>query len=109
MSGDPEKMQAAQAMLMKYQQYLTYYKEALNNSENSIKIVGIVRLNDNAKTGSLKAGIVYRNELTDSMIDYHNNSEAMGSIYLDKFLLSIEKEERIIKNWEERKYNDWRD
>ena len=91
MSGDPEKMQAAQAMFMRYQQYLTYYKEALNNSENSIKIVGIVRLNDNAKTGSLKAGIVYRNELTDSMIDYHNNSEAMGSIYLEKTYKEIDK------------------
>ncbi len=61
-----------------HEKYLTYYKDALNNSENSIKVVGIVRLNDEAKTGSLKSGIVYRNDLTDSMIDYHNASAAVG-------------------------------
>ncbi len=90
-SGDPEKMQNAQLILLDYQKYLNYYKEALNNSVNSIKIVGIVRLNEEAKTGSLKSGIVYRNDLTDSMIDYHNASAAVGKVSGEKTYKEIDK------------------
>ena len=91
MSGDPEKIAAAQVIIANYQKYLSYYKNALNNSENTIKIVGIVRLNDEAKTGSLKSGIVYRNDLTDSMIDYHNASEAVGKVSGEKTYKEIDK------------------
>ena len=90
-SGDPEKMAAAQVIFVNYQKYLGYYKDALNNSENSIKVVGIVRLNEEAKTGSLKSGIVYRNDLTDSMIDYHNASAAVGKVSGEKTYKEIDK------------------
>ncbi len=90
-SGDAEKMQAAGVIFANYQRYLDYYKTALNDSTKSIKIVGIVRLNDEAKTGSLKAGIVYRNELTDAMIDYHNTSSAVGKTSGEKTYKAIDK------------------
>ena len=90
-SGDPEKMAAAQVIFANYQKYLNYYKDALNSSENSIKVVGIVRLNEEAKTGSLKSGIVYRNDLTDSMIDYHNASAAVGKVSGEKTYKEIDK------------------
>lgn len=77
-SVEPEDLQSAQSIITMYQTYLSCYKDALNNSTNTIKIVGIVRLNDNAETGSLKSGVAYRGSLTTSMIDYHNESEALG-------------------------------
>jgi len=69
--------------MTKYMQYLNYYKNALNNSTNTIKIVGIVRLNDTANTGSLATGIAYKNSFTKQMINYHNNSIATTSNNLE--------------------------
>ena len=74
----PEQKEAFIKIKDKYEKYMSYYIPALNNCTNTIKIVGIVRLNEEAKTGSLKSGIVYRNTLTNQMIDYHNASESIG-------------------------------
>ena len=61
-----------------YEKYMSYYIPALNNCTNTIKIVGIVRLKQEAKTGSLSAGVAYRSGLTSDMIDYHNAAAVIG-------------------------------
>ena len=62
----------------KHEKYLNYYKDAINKCTNTIKIVGIVRLKEEAKTGSLSAGVAYRSGLTSAMIDYHNTAAVIG-------------------------------
>ncbi|MBQ3048096.1 MAG: ABC transporter ATP-binding protein/permease [Clostridia bacterium] len=54
--------------------YYTYYYQALTNSINKIKIVGIVRLNGSSESGSLKTGIAYSSELTKDLITNHINT-----------------------------------
>ena len=52
--------------------YYTHLMNAYNNCTNKLKIVGIVRLNDSTKNGSMSAGVVYSKHFTEHMIDYRN-------------------------------------
>ena len=56
------------------QKYYTYYYQALNNSTNKVKIVGIVRLNNTTTSGSLKTGVAYSKALTEHLITNHINT-----------------------------------
>ena len=53
--------------------YYGYLLNAYNNCTNTIKIVGIVRLNDTTKNGALSAGVVYNKYFTQQMIKYRND------------------------------------
>lgn len=93
-SQDAEKQQAAQVTLLRYQQYVTNYTNAINNCDTTIKIVGIVRLKDEVNVGSLDTGIAYRSKLTNAMIEYHNESGAVGKT-------SSQNEEKAFKEIDE--------
>ncbi len=67
-------------IMASYQAYMNYYKDAVNTSSNKIKIVGIVRLKDEADTGSLKSGVAYGSKLTSAMITYHNDEAVVGKV-----------------------------
>ena len=65
--------------LYDYNKYLTYYQSAYNNCSNEVKIVGIVRTNENTKSGSLSTGVAYTKFFTEQMIDYRNERiETLG-------------------------------
>ena len=51
----------------------TYYKQAYEDCENEVTIVGIVRTNETTKSGSLKTGVAYTKYFTEKMINYRNN------------------------------------
>ena len=70
--------------MAKYAQYLEYYKNAINNTTNKIKIVGIVRLNETTNSGSLSSGIAYKNDFTKDMINHHNESLAVVESKLEE-------------------------
>lgn len=57
--------------------YYALRAQVLAGCQNTVKIVGIARLNDKTDTGSLKTGIAYLNKLTETMITHHNNSLAV--------------------------------
>ena len=98
---DPNVLLKIQAILLDNKKYEEFYTNAINTCENKIKIVGIVRLKDTAKTGSLSTGVAYRSKLTSAMINYHNAADVVGkndkfktiseltpetiNIYVDKF------------------------
>lgn len=59
--------------------YALKLAEAYANSTNKIKIVGIVRTNENTKSGALTAGVAYTKYFTDQMIEYRNEKiETLG-------------------------------
>ena len=67
--------------------YKSYYAQALINCQNTVKIVGIVRPNKATNNGSLKVGVAYQSSLTDSMINYYNQTTGVTSgtiIAIDK-------------------------
>ena len=45
----------------------------------TVKIVGVVRLNEESESGQLSTGLAYTSKLTKSMISYHNNSDVVKS------------------------------
>ena len=45
----------------------------------TVKIVGVVRLNETTESGQLSTGIVHTNKLTQSMLAYHNESDVVKS------------------------------
>ncbi len=54
------------------------YEEELNNmfethNDNTINICGIIRLNQNATTDWLSAGVCYSKQLTQNLMTYYNN------------------------------------
>lgn len=57
--------------------------DALANTPNSLKIVGIVRLNETTSSGSLKTGLAYSKSFTNKMMAYHNEISALEKISLD--------------------------
>ena len=71
--------ESAKLILSKQTQYETFYKNAKNNSQNSVKIVGVVRLNSSTNNGCLNSGVAYTSKLTDQMIAHHANSIAVSS------------------------------
>ena len=77
-SVSAEELSKAQAIMGQYVAYNNYYTQAINNCQTTIKIVGILRLKDEVNSGSLSTGIAYRSKLTKSMIEYHNESGAVG-------------------------------
>ena len=65
--------------LYNYSTYLAYYKNAYDNCTNEVKIVGIVRTNENTKSGSLSTGVAYTKFFTEQMIGYRNEQiESLG-------------------------------
>ncbi len=52
--------------------YMLAYKNAYDNAQNEVKIVGIVRTNETTKSGSLSSGIAYTRHFTEQMINYRN-------------------------------------
>ena len=109
--------------------YYTYYYTALATCTNKVKIVGIVRLNDTTKSGSLQTGVAYTKALTTSIIeDHYNNSLGVTSntipalslqnpqtinIYVNTFDAKskvqafIEKYNQTAKNGDEITYTDF--
>lgn len=69
--------------------YKSYYNLAMSNCTNTVKIVGIVRLNDKTDTGSLNNGITYTKELTESMVSYRNSSLAVENEKLQSLSLNV--------------------
>lgn len=65
--------------------YLNFYKKALQECANEVKIVGILRLNEQTDNGSLTTGVAYLNKFTDQMIAYHNTHAAT----LDSLVTSV--------------------
>lgn len=60
---------------LKYTDNATYQnkmQQIVENCVNVVRIVGVVRLNDNDEAGSLKEGIAYSKYFTDVMVEYHN-------------------------------------
>lgn len=66
--------QSALAVFAKQQQYETYYKNAIQNTQNIVKIVGIVRPNGATENGCLDVGVAYSADFTDSLITYYNST-----------------------------------
>ena len=59
--------------------YKPYYQNAYNNCENEVKIVGIIRTNENTKSGSVSTGVAYTKYFTEQMIEYRNERiESVG-------------------------------
>ena len=67
--------------------YNMYYKQALDNCDNKLKIVGIVRLNETTENGTLSTGIAYSYDFTKNMIAKHNQSLAVTSGEIDALSL----------------------
>ena len=78
--------------------YMTYYAQVLSSCTNTVKISGIVRLKDHVDTGSLSTGVAYLNELTNSMIDYYNNSIAVDNSKLEELSLETPSSINIYVN-----------
>ncbi len=57
--------------------------DALAKTPNTLKIVGIVRLNENTSSGSLKTGLTYSKQFTTKMMNYHNEISTLEKISLD--------------------------
>lgn len=69
-------------------EYYDYYNNIISSdSVKSVKIVGIIRLKENATSGCLSSGIVYTSGLTDYMLNKNNASGAV----LGEFASKIEK------------------
>ncbi len=53
--------------------YMAAYKKAYDDCQNEVKIVGIVRLNETTKSGTLKSGVAYTKYFTEQIINYRNS------------------------------------
>lgn len=71
------------------EEYYEYYNSIISStSVKSVKIVGILRLKENATSGCLSSGIVYTSGLTNFMVDKNNLSSAV----VGEFASKIEKD-----------------
>ena len=57
-----------------YSRYKEEYNKALEETENTIKIVGILRPNKNTDNGSIKSGVVYLPSFTEQMVNSYSKS-----------------------------------
>ena len=57
--------------------YYQAYMSAIQSSQNTVKIVGIVRPNESTENGCLDVGVAYSNTLTDNLIDYYNSRDCV--------------------------------
>ena len=72
--------------------YMNAYKDAYKNCTNEVKIVGVVRTNENTKSGSLSTGVAYTKFFTQQMIDYRNekiDTDGIPADSLDKINVKI--------------------
>ena len=64
--------------------YYQEYAKALNETENTIKIVGILRPNAKTDNGSIKSGVVYLPSFTAQMVNsYSNKADSTGGVLED--------------------------
>ncbi len=70
-------------------EYYGYLNQAIAKCTNSVKIVGIVRLNSTSKSGLLSSGVAYTRALTEHMMTYHNDSTAVTQNILSKLSLDV--------------------
>ena len=64
--------------------YYMSYMNAIKNTNNKVKITGVVRLNNKTDSGSLSTGgIAYTKNLTKQMLDYHNTKYNLSKDTLD--------------------------
>lgn len=68
-------------------EYQNCYMQAFENSTNYIEIAGIVRQKQTTKVGSISSGLVYSHLLTEDMVKYINESQAVEQDKLDKIEL----------------------
>ena len=81
---DPTKMsQYTPAQLNNYNIYLTEYAKALNETQNKITIVGILRPNERTENGSIKSGVIYLPSFTEQMVNYYSESVGVTSEELE--------------------------
>ena len=78
-----------------YYQKLAQIKQ---NSQNQVKIVGIVRLKEHTDTGSLSTGVAYLDKLTQNMVNYYNSSVAVDNGDLDELSLGTPSSINIYVN-----------
>ncbi len=78
--------------------YAQYYAKALMTTTNKIKIVGIIRLNESTKVGSITGGLAYSHEFTKAMITYANSSLGVTSGKLDEIRLDVPETINIYVN-----------
>lgn len=70
-------------------EYYYHYNNIISSeSVKSVKIVGIIRLKENATSGCLSSGVVYTSGLTDYMVNKNNTSGAV----VGEFASKIEKD-----------------
>ena len=84
--------------------YMMAYKNAYDNCENEVKIVGIIRTNETTKSGALSTGIAYTKYFTQQMIDYRNEkieNLALGSDKINAIDVKVPKQISLyIKSFE---------
>lgn len=70
-----QKQNADKTDNTKYNTTKYYYHllNAYNNCKNTLKIVGVVRLNDTSDSGSLSNGVAYSKYFTEQMVEYRNS------------------------------------
>ena len=68
---------------------MLYQSQTVNNTANSIKIVGIVRLNSKTENGSLHSGVAYTKNFTKQMVEHYNNSEIVTNGELSTLDLEV--------------------
>lgn len=107
--------------------YQTYYAQAIMNCTNEVEIVGVVRQKESTRVGSISSGLVYSHLLTESMVEYANQSRAVSEgkvgetkldvpdsilIYVNTFKSKdnvkafIEKYNKTAENGDEISYSD---
>lgn len=64
--------------MSKMLKYKTYFQNAIMNCTNEIEIAGIVRQKESTRVGSISSGLVYSHLLTESMVEYANQSRAVS-------------------------------
>lgn len=64
--------------------YMMALKNAYDNCENEVKIVGVIRTNETTKSGSIPTGVAYTKYFTEQMIDYRNSKIETVGITADK-------------------------
>lgn len=113
--------------MSKMLKYKTYFQNAIMNCTNEIEIAGIVRQKESTRVGSISSGLVYSHLLTESMVEYANNSRAVAEgkigetkldvpdsilIYVNTFKSKdnvkafIEKYNKTAENGDEISYSD---
>ena len=63
--------------LEKYEECKTLFENSIKSTQNTVKIVGIVRPKSTTENGCLDVGVAYSNTLTDNLIDYYNSRDCV--------------------------------